>query len=425
MGKEQVVANYPDILGAITGGPRLNVDGVQCALTVRPIQVPSGQMFEVVLLLQNTYDVNVDVAIKTELPDRDLAKHKNPFTAKPEKLLIGLRPAEVGFVVLPVESAQGTQPGKGYSVALEMKVKVVPEDKKQKPQLIRAGTGGGSFKVQDLSDATKTHMKTMRALRWSIEAKAKKIQSPFIVIPPAVAGLTVPKADWVSVWTMADYADDYTIAQRVWEPVKKATALLKRDQVFMPLLKATQERFQACGYPLLPPEAIYVTKSLVLVLEQPVMPPTDVDPHPEWPRWFTKLCRVLTQEAALENQPDVLAARFLYADLVHDTIIHGFSSVSAVTNENFGSPTEIERYADDLVDALGQKQPLDIARAYLPLVMAGVIANTRVTMPREQVRETVFTLSKALEKRASEKNQDNTFIFDITSKLIERALDVT
>ena len=41
MAKQQVIANYPDILGAITGGARLNVDMVQCALTVRPIQVPS------------------------------------------------------------------------------------------------------------------------------------------------------------------------------------------------------------------------------------------------------------------------------------------------------------------------------------------------------------------------------------------------
>jgi hypothetical protein len=54
-----------------------------------------------------------------------------------------------------------------------------------------------------------------------------------------------------------------------------------------------------------------------------------------------------------------------------------------------------------------------------------VIANMRVTMPREQVRETVFTLSKALERRFPEKHADNAFVFDITSRLVESALDVT
>jgi hypothetical protein len=61
----------------------------------------------------------------------------------------------------------------------------------------------------------------------------------------------------------------------------------------------------------------------------------------------------------------------------------------------------------------------------LPLVMGGVIANVRVTMPREQIRETVFMLSKALEKRRPEKNDANAFIFDITNHLIEQALDTT
>jgi hypothetical protein len=425
MAKLQVVANFPDILGTITRGTRVNIDMVQCALTVRPIQVPSGQTFELVLLVQNACDVNVDVALKADLPSRDLAKNKDPFTPKPEKLLIGLRPAEVGVVVLPVESAQGTQPGKGYTAALELKVKAVPKEKRQKPQLIRAEAGGGPVKAQALSGETVAQMKALRALRWSVESRGKKIQSPFLVVPPAVAGLTTPKADWISLWTMADYADDFTVAQSVWESAQNAIAQLTRDQIFMPLLKATQERFQACGYPLLPPEAIYITKSLVLVLERPVTPPTPENRQAIWPRWFSRLCRTLAQEAALADQPDVLAAQFLYADLMHDAVIQGFSAVSAVTNENFGSPAEANQYASDLVTALGQQQPLDITRAYLPLVMAGVVANTRVTMPREQVRETVFTLSKALEKRLPEKTQENAFIFDITNTLVEHALDAT
>jgi hypothetical protein len=57
--------------------------------------------------------------------------------------------------------------------------------------------------------------------------------------------------------------------------------------------------------------------------------------------------------------------------------------------------------------------------------MGGVIANARITMPREQIRDTVFMLSKALEKRRPEKNGDNAFIFDLTDQLIEQALDTT
>ena len=46
-------------------------------------------------------------------------------------------------------------------------------------------------------------------------------------------------------------------------------------------------------------------------------------------------------------------------------------------------------------------------------------------MPHEQIRDTVFMLSKALEKRRPEKNRDNAFIFELTDQLIEQALDTT
>ena len=88
--------NYPDVLGAITGGPRLNIDVVQVALAIRPAQIPAGQTGELILLAQNASDQDIDVLIQVELPERDQAKQKNVFTAAKTKLRIGLRPAEAG-----------------------------------------------------------------------------------------------------------------------------------------------------------------------------------------------------------------------------------------------------------------------------------------------------------------------------------------
>jgi hypothetical protein len=106
-------------------------------------------------------------------------------------------------------------------------------------------------------------------------------------------------------------------------------------------------------------------------------------------------------------------------------VLNGFGTVGAATREDFGTPDEMSQYAGGIVDALEHQQPLDVARAYLPLVMGGIIANARITMPREQIRDTVFMLSKALEKRRPEKNGANAFIFELTDRLIEQALDTT
>ena len=50
--------NYPDILGFITGGPRLNAGVVQIALATRPRVVRAGRPFEAILLIQNACDAN-------------------------------------------------------------------------------------------------------------------------------------------------------------------------------------------------------------------------------------------------------------------------------------------------------------------------------------------------------------------------------
>jgi hypothetical protein len=424
--EQEAPINYPDLLGGITGGPRLNLDVIQCAVAARPAQVPAGQFLEIVLLLQNASDIDVDVVVTTALPDEDKGKARGRFTPKSPRLRVGLRPAEMGFMTLPVGTSPLTQPAPDYLAGLTLEIKHVGK----KPQRVRAVNGGGPFVLQELSKEGQQHMQSLRALRFAVDPGRKKnhVQTTFAVLPPALASLKALKelkADWVSLWTMRDYLDQYTIAQRVWELSQAVTGQLKRECVFMPLLKTTQERFQACGYALLPPEAIFVTKLLTLMLEMGVNSPTPADPRPAWPRWFVKLCRLLFHEPTLATQIEPLVSRQLYADLVYDAVLHGFTMVSTVTDEKFGSAEESDHYAEDMVDALTTQKPLDFARAYLPLVMGGLIANTRVTMPREQVRETVFILSKALEKRRSEKTQDSAFIFDLTEKLIERALDVT
>lgn len=418
---EQEQANYPDLLGSVTGGPRLNIDVIQCALAIRPAAVPAGRFFELIFLLQNAADIDVDVTVEAVLPQRDTEGKGGRFNAKTSRLLVGLRPAEVGFVSLPVHTSPKTAPGEGYAVGLNVGIKRM----EKKPRRIRQETGGGTFIVESLPPQPQGHLEALRMLKFSVDGGGKRryIGTTFDMLPPAVSGLKELKADWISLWTLRDHIDDYVIAQRVWGTAQSLVQQLKRENVFMPLLKATQERFQACGYALLPPEAIFITKVLTLILEQGAAEPTPENPRPAWPRWFPQMCRLLLQQPALATQIEPLVARLLYSPLMFDAIMHAFSMVSTVTNEEFGTPEECTVYADDIVGALNTTQPLDFARVYLPLVLGGVIANARVTMPREQVRDTVFILSRAVERRRSEKTPDNTFIFELTDRLIDRAMD--
>ncbi len=416
--------NYPDILGMLSGGPFLNLGLIQCAMTIRPQQTPAGRLCDVLLVMQNAADSDVDVTVTIDLPKRDLAGGKNRFSAKTSRLLVGLRPAEVGVMALPMLVLPTAQPGAGYVVGLNLDIKRIGK----KSQRVRAVTGGGEFDLQTLPKEVKQQIADLRSLAYSSESGGKKnhIQAAFEVRPPALSSLSAlkdQKADWTSLWTMQDYLDERVILEKTWSIAQTATIHLKRDIVFMPLLRATQERFKASQYPLLPPEAIFITKLLTLILETDVPMPAANTPLSTLPRWFMRLARVLFQEPGLSSQHEALATQLVYEELLHDAVVQGFSMVSMVTNEQFGSAEETERYAAGLVDTLHDQQSMDLARVYLPMVMAGLISASRVTMPREQVRDTVFMLSKALEKRRAEKTPENGFVFDITTQLIDRALD--
>jgi hypothetical protein len=114
----------------------------------------------------------------------------------------------------------------------------------------------------------------------------------------------------------------------------------------------------------------------------------------------------------------------LYLELLHDAAMLGFAMLSTVTREQFGSQEEMTAYANGLVASLSNKgDPLDLTHVYIPLVLAGLVANARVVMPQEQVRDTVNLLVKAREKRAAEKNSDNEFVFTMLDDLIDRALE--
>jgi hypothetical protein len=329
----------------------------------------------------------------------------------------------VGFVSLPVSTSPNTAPGSRYTVGLSLEIKRLGK----KPQRVREPQGGGAFIVQELNAQTCGHIEALRGLRFSFEAGGRKqfIQAPFEILPRALSSLKEVKADWVSLWTLRDYMDDYTAAHKIWPQAQSVKQQLTRDLIFMPLLKMTQTKFQACGYPLHPPEAIFITKLLTLMVEMGITEPSALEPRPVWPRWFGKLCRLLVQEPALASQPEPLITRLLFSDVAYDAMAYAFTMINTVAGESFGSTEETNRYAEGIIDALVQQKQLDFAGAYFPLVLGGVIANQRVTMPKEQVRETVFILSKALDARRPEKNEDNAFVFDLADRLIERALDTT
>ncbi|WP_162909235.1 hypothetical protein [Aggregatilinea lenta] len=417
---DQVALNYPDLLGAVTGGPRLNVDVVQCALAARPPEVAAGSYFEIVFLIQNASDADVDVVVEPALPDRDTANQRRSFLTKNERVRIGLRPAEVGYLTLPVSTSANTAPSPDYNIGLKLTAK-----RMGKAQRVRAPLGGGLFDARELSSAVQQQMDGLRTLAFSAESCGRKnyVEAGVKILPPTLSPLRELKPGWSSLWTIDDYLDDAAIAAKAAHEIEQILPWLTREKMFMPLFKATQARFQASGCPLHPPEAIFIAKILTLLLEQGTKSPVPGEGSAPLPRWYSRACHLLLQEPELATRPEGLITQLLYPDLAHDAARHAFAMVKTVTGETFGTPAEMDTYVDTLSQALADSEPLDLTRAYLPLIMGGLIANARVTLPNEQIRDTANLLARALDLRRQAQTAENAFVFDLADRLIERALE--
>lgn len=413
--------NYPDILGSITGGPRRQVADIQCAISSRPDRIHAGNSFEAVLLIQSLVDVEVDVRVEVEFPSQDAKKQKNMFFTGSPRIKVGLQPAEVGYITIPISCSPKTAPHDRYEI--KMKVLEVKRLSRQANQ-IRSLQGGGTFTKATLSESVQKDLGILQELSFSMEGGKNFLQDTFAIDPPGgLASLRELKPGWVSLWSMRDYLDDSVIIQRVQTELSQLLPHLNREVIFKPLLQTTQEHFKQADYPLHVAEAIFITKILTLAVErtaEQVRAGGNVD---DLPQWFKQIARILMQDKRLAAQPAFLLCKQVFPTLLEDTIKLAFVMTSTVTHENFGSEDEIQDYANSIVDSLLGGQQLTFARTYLPLITAGVIANSRVTMPREQVRESLFMISRALEQRRSEQDESNRFIFETTNHLIERGLE--
>lgn len=188
---------YPDILGFLTGGPRYNVSVVQFALATSPRVVRAGRPFEAIVLMQNASDVDVDVTATLQLPKKDVTGQSDVFKANADRLVVGLRPAEVGYVKLPIMCELETAIHEGYDLGVDVKVKPLG-----KPQRIRSAEGNGA--IPALPDHSMYEIRELGQLVFSAEKSfglGNVLQTSFSVMPGKIGRLSDLSAGWVSLWT--------------------------------------------------------------------------------------------------------------------------------------------------------------------------------------------------------------------------------
>jgi hypothetical protein len=431
--------NYPDILGLITGGYRCNIGVAQVAVAALPRIVRAGRPFEVILLVQNASDDPIDVSMALHLPKQDAKKQRDRFICRTQRLVVGVKGAEVGYVVLPVTTLPDTAVSDSYKIGVEFEIKPLG-----KPNRIRLHEGRGKVSLELMSEASKTKIEALKTANFYTEKQGTQslIEIPLTVMSGTVGNLADFTPGWVSISKMSDYGDDRLLLHRFGPLIQVHTLpQLKRDIMLPPLIEATYTRFAEAGYPLKLAETTAIAKLMTLILEYATprynahgniaagsynmeallqRDPFTLEAHMEFPHWFRGLLTMLERDERAAAHLAVMIPRYLYDDLLRDAIDFGFNLVEGVTGEDLGSLPERAAYRERVIHALAQKSGVDFSTAYLPLAMGGILVNEHLIFQKENPLERLQELEAALYERVKEPNPPDQGTYITVSDILAR-----
>lgn len=440
--------SYPDILGAITGGPRYNAGIVQLALATRPRIVRAGRPFEVLLLIQNASDAEIDVTATLHLPELDAKKQKGRFAHPVTRLLVGLSPAEVGYVIFPVGCAADTAIAEGYRLGVGVEVKGEGKPKRIRP----AEADANPPPLIGLTDSQLQTIASLKKLSFSVARRGligTAVEVSFGVMSAQAGAASAPpeKPEWIHLWGMDSQASISDLFSRYSEPlVRYVIARFSREKLYQSLFQATRERMNAAGFELSPVETHFIAKLLVVILEKSNPPEKVIDylggehlnviqwlkpggakpGEADLPHWCQGMLRQMaTDRKAVENPAQTLASK-LYGDLLLDAIPQALQMVTQVTGEDLGSGDDHQEYARHLVGLVtqpGESGRLTLNEVWLPLVMGGVIYYDRAILKEEKVIDSLQEMSRQIRTRQEDRlDADTDLVFTLMAKVLDSSM---
>lgn len=442
MADKTTASDFPDILGAITGGARININVVQVALAIRPRVIRAGKPFETILLVQNASDVQVDLSVLIHLPEKDAKGKKGRFVTKADKLVIGLEPAQVGYVILPVSTLPDTAVSPDYTISMDVQVKPVGD---QKPTRIRANEGGDPNK-DNLKPKLLESIEELSHLNWMVNKssglRSTGVEVKFGLMSGTVGAIVDLKAGWESLWTMEDLInDDLVIEKNRKVFYEEVITKLSTKHTYELLLDHTLAKFRSSGFELLEWEGIVIAKMLALILLY-ASPPSNMlanagryhlrlmlGPDSDLknytlPYWAISFLNVLNKEPRAAQNPIRVILHFNFEDLLQDALTYAFERVQVETDTSIGSTEERKQYIQQFL-ADYKAGELKFQAVYLPLVLGGVIVADEVLLPNDNMETAAIELREMIDKRREQYLNENTeglfeMIDDIMIKVLHK-----
>lgn len=442
--------NFPDVLGYMAGSERLDLGNLQVTATSLPSTIKAGKTFRLVLIFQNMVDSPIKLTVSLAFPNDALGK-KNKFSAKTPKIEVGLQPAEVGMVLLPIGSAGDTAQG-----AVKFPITISDVKTERQGGRIRSVEGGSPLYLDGLKPDKRKLLDNFA--KQTFVGGKKALFGGAVTLSPSVtfhsSGLTEAsdaKAEYRSLWVHTDFRQNPVILLDRFkaELMQNVLPALERTQILAPLIKQTGTRFKQAGYELTEIEAKLIGRAMTNVLEyactgrlsyalnetprpeyqvlsiiqRPAKQPVTIKLH-----WLIALLNAMAEDArVVKTFWKLTLQNWFYDALLRDTLVWGLDVVEVATGLELGTPEEFEVHADawfekfqNLLNDTFDPAPLLFEDVYLPLVIAGIAVHDKVALPSEDVRVLHPQFRTMLGKRLKERTEDNAPLFDIAAGMLSQ-----
>lgn len=402
--------DYPDVLGMITGGPRFSAEVVQCAFGIHPRTFATGQVIEALLLLQNTCDKPVQVSVMPHLPKKDIDGNRLSMITVKDTIQITLPPAETGLVHIPVSALPPTPPSQGNKLGVRLEVRP-PKNF----QLIRSAAGGRPASILNMSPF---RLNILREIGFSVAFEDDHLITGFDILPGIInAPQPAMTFRYETLWSAKELPQERARYEEMSRRAQAFAQTLDHARLLVPLIRATEKRYDEAGLPLHPAEARFVGKLLAYTMEDGLN--TEDGFGLDHSAWFFRLTSVIDDKVILNNVETLVEV--LYIGALRDAVRLGLKMIERATGDNLGKPDEHVVYADEVVLSLRGDVRIDLSHAYLPLVLAGVMVNDKIRDGRENLWTSLSQLREAWRGRVRLAGSEYDWVARILSDLISDA----
>jgi hypothetical protein len=387
------------------------------------------------------------------LPNADAAGKKNKFSAKMLRIAVGMQPAEVGIILLPVSSLAETAAG-----AVKFGVGISGVKAIERGGRIRTPDGGGELYLPGLKPETHKLMDNLSKQKFvggkkGLLGGAATLEPTALIQPGGLTEITDLKPEYRTIWTRAELREDPLILLERFKDdlTQHALIALDRTQMLAPLVEKTVARFQQVGYELYEVESKLIGRVLTHVIEYActgqfsygrtyeLLPEYEVLPLIQQQpsqretirlRWLIPVLHAIAEDnRAAKYMTRVMVKDTVYDALLRDSLTWALNTVETATGLELGTKEELEQHADQWFEKFQRRvrgepdaEPLTIEDVYLPLVLAGIASYDELTLPNEDIKAFNPLFQVMLRERADERTAENSSLYDIAAMLLDKAL---